>query len=129
MTIQEKINADLKLAMIQKNEVVKSLLRVVIGEFNRVDKTVSDEKATSILKKMVENAKELGNINEIEILSGYLPSQLSETELREVILSITKDTGASSMKDMGKVMNGLKEKYAGMYDGKLASSLIKEYLS
>jgi len=129
LTIQGMINADLKSAMLQKNEEVKSLLRVVIGEFNRVDKTVTDEKATAILKKMVENAKELGNLKEVEILSGYLPTQLSETELREAILTISKDIDATTMKDMGKVMNGLKAKYAGMYDGKLASTLIKEYLS
>lgn len=128
-TIQEMINSDLKLAMLQKNENVKSLLRVVIGEFNRVDKTVSDEKAISILKKMVDNAKMVGNLDEVTILEGYLPKQLSTQDLEMVIQSIIFDNGFSSMKDMGKVMSILKDKYSGRYDGKIASDSIKKFLS
>lgn len=128
-TIQEMINSDLKLAMLQKNENVKSLLRVVIGEFNRVDKIVSDEKAMSIIKKMVENAKMVGNLNEVTILEGYLPKQLSTDELALIIQSIISDNGFSSLKDMGKVMSILKDKYSGRYDGKIASDSIKKYLS
>jgi hypothetical protein len=128
-TIQEMINADLKLAMLQKNEAVKSLLRVVIGEFNRVDKIVSNDKATAILKKMVENAKLVGNMDEVFILEAYLPNQLSTQELELIIQSIIADNGFSSLKDMGKTMNILKEKYSGQYDGKVASDTIKKLLS
>lgn len=129
MTIQEKINADLRQAMLQKDETTKSLLRVVIGEFNRVDKVLSDEKATSILKKMVENAKEVGNENEVAILQNYLPKQLSKDQLMGVISSIIEDYGYTSMKDMGKIMASLKETHAGQYDGKLASEIIKNRLA
>ena len=75
MTVQEKINIELTLAMLNKEVAKRDLLRVVIGEFNRVDKTVSDEKALSIIKKMVENAKEQGNTGEVTILEQYLPTQ------------------------------------------------------
>lgn len=125
MTIQEQINADLKQAMLQKDEATKSLLRVVIGEFNRVDKVLSDDKATSILKKMVENAKEVGNENEVVILQKYLPQQLSKDELTALISSIIEDYSYSSVKDMGKIMASLKETHAGRYDGKLASEIVK----
>lgn len=129
MTIQEKINQDLKEAMLSKNEPVKSLLRVVIGEFNRVDKILSDEKASSILKKMVDNAKEVGNEGEVVILEKYLPQQLTKDQLTGLVSSIIEDYGYSSMKDMGKIMAALKETHAGQYDGKLASEIIKNRLA
>ena len=128
MTIQETINVDLKLAMLNKEVAKKDLLRVVIGEFNRVDKTVSDEKAISIIKKMAENAKDQGNTNEIPILEVYLPSQLDADELGIKINEIIDDLEATSMKDMGRVMGELKATYGGTYDGKLASTLVRELL-
>ena len=128
MTVQEKINIDLKLAMLNKEVDKKDLLRVVIGEFNRVDKIVSDDKAIAIIKKMVENAKDQGNTNEIPILEVYLPSQLDADELGIKINEIIDDLEATSMKDMGRVMGELKAKYSGTYDGKLASTLVRELL-
>jgi uncharacterized protein YqeY len=129
MTIQEKVNADLKTAMLQKDEAKKSLLRVVIGEFNRVDKVVDDAKATSILKKMLENAKEQNNAAEIAIINEYLPKELSKEELSAAIEAIINVNNYTTMKDMGKVMTALKDQYAGQYDGKLASELIKSLLT
>lgn len=132
MTIQEKINTDLKAAMLAKDEAKKSILRVILGEFSRVtvsaDKTVPDDKATAVLKKMVENAKLVNNTSEIEILNTYLPQQFSQDELTKVIEALIGSTGATSIKEMGKVMAGLKP-YAGQYDGKLASEIIKAKLS
>lgn len=124
MTIQEQINIDLKEAMLSKNESVKSILRVLIGEMNRVDKVVSDEKVTSIIKKMCENAKMVGNLDEITILEKYLPKQLSEDDLKKIITALVAEN-SFTIKDMGKIMSSLKEKYNGQYDGKIASSLIK----
>lgn len=127
MTIQEQIGVDLKQAMLQKNEGVKSLLRVVIGEFNRVGKEVSNEKATSIIKKMIDNAKEIGNQNEVTILESYVPKQLDEDTLKSIIGSIIVENHYT-VKDMGKIMAELKERFAGQYDGKLASTIIKSQL-
>lgn len=131
MSIQEKVLTDLTSAIKNKDEVKKSILRVAIGEFNRVDKIVSDEKATSILKKMVENLKMAPTANgaiEMDIISGYLPKQMSKEEIEVVIAGLITSTGATSVKEMGKIMGGLKQ-YAGQYDGKLASEIIKSKLS
>lgn len=129
MTLQETINNDLRSAMLSKNEFNKSILRVLIGELNRVDKIVSDEKVTSIVKKLIENAKLVGNQHEITFLSGYLPQQLNEDQLKALVSQLIEDKGYSSLKDMGKVMNDLKTEHAGQYDGKLASEIIKSRLS
>ncbi len=129
MTIQETINVHLKNAILTSNKEVKDLLRVVIGEFNRVDKVVTDEKATSIIKKMIENAKLIGNGGEVLILETYLPKQLSEDQVKMLVAQLAEDKKYTSIKDMGKIMNDLKVEYAGRYDGKLASNYIKEFFT
>jgi len=129
MTIQEHIKNDLVVAMREKNENVKSILRVVIGEFNRVGKEVSDENAISILKKMNQNAIDQGNSIESTILELYLPKQLTEAELTDVIKHIILRDGYSTMKYMGNIMGSLKEDYVGTYDGKLASTIVRKLLS
>lgn len=110
--------------MLAKNEFVKSILRVLIGEMNREGKTVSDERVTAIIKKMCENAKLVGNDHEITILEKYLPKQLSEDDLRTIISALIFEN-SFTIKDMGKIMSSLKEKYNGQYDGKLAANVIK----
>jgi uncharacterized protein YqeY len=127
MKLQEKINADLRTAMLQKNEKVKSLLRVVIGEMNREGKELTDDRILSIIKKMIENLKQVNNetsVGEIQILDQYLPKQLSEKEIVAAINSIIT-TNSYTLKDMGKIMNEMKEKFPNQYDGKLASSIVK----
>lgn len=128
MTIQEHIVNDMKIAMREKNVEVRDLLRVVIGEFNREGKDVSDEKATATIKKMVQNAKDQGNDSEATILEVYLPQQMDENELTLIINQIITVNGFDSMKDMGKVMSELKNDHAGQYDGKMASTLVRELL-
>ena len=65
---------------------------------------------------------------EIEIVMGYLPSQLSEDELDEIVKSAVESTGASTMKDMGKIMAEVMPKIKGRADGKLVNTLAKKYL-
>jgi len=131
MTIQEKIGQDLKEAMFAKDETKKSLLRVIIGEFNRVDKIIDDSKATAILKKMLENATDpkAPNPVEAEIIYAYLPQQLTTQKLKEVIALICEVKNYTSIKDMGKIMAELKAEYSGQYDGKVANELIKNYFN
>ena len=129
MTVQETISNDVKNAMREKNVEVRDLLRVVIGEFNRIDKVVSDEKALSIIKKMVENAKEQGNTGEVTILEQYLPTQMDELELKRVLMNHIMNLNTPTMKDMGGVMGWLKKNHGGTYDGKLASTLVRELLA
>ncbi len=135
ISIQEQVNVHLKNAILTSNTETKSILRVLIGEFNRVDKIVTDEKATSIIKKMVDNAKERNakevdetkresNLTEITILETYLPKQLGEAELRAILENFIT-SNSLTVKDMGKIMGFLKANYAGQYDGKVASELIK----
>ena len=128
MNLQEKINADLKAAMIGGFTDRKDLLRVLIGEFNRIGKSLSDQEVVSIIKKMVENAKEMNNKFEIDVLSEYLPQMLTTDQLKVVIEDIIKTNNFNSIKSMGAVMNELKVKYPSKYDGKIASELIKELL-
>ena len=128
MSIQKQINADLKTAMLKKEVEVRDLLRVVIGEFNREGKDVSDEKASAIIKKMVQNAKDQGNTGEVTILEVYLPQQLDELELKRVLMNHIMNMNSPSMKDMGSVMGWLKQNFAGKYDGIVASNLVRELL-
>jgi hypothetical protein len=65
---------------------------------------------------------------EIDIISGYLPKQMSEDELKAAIAAVIKDTGAASIKDMGRVMAALKERYAGKMDFAKAGGLVKGQL-
>lgn len=128
MTLQDTINVHLKNAILTSNTEVKSLLRVLIGEMNREGKIVGDEKVISIVKKMIDNAKIVGNLNEVAILETYLPKQLSEEQLSGLISALIYNNNYT-IKDMGKIMAELKGKYSGQYDGKLASTLIKNQLS
>lgn len=127
MTLQETINLHLKNAILTSNTEVKSLLRVLIGEMNREGKIVEDEKVISIVKKMIENAKIVGNLNEVSILETYLPKQLTEEQLSGLISALVYNNNYT-IKDMGKIMAELKSKYSGQYDGKLASTIIKSQL-
>lgn len=129
MTVQETVNSNVRNAMKTKNVEVRDLLRVVIGEFNRVDKVVSDDKALAIIKKMVINAKEQGNTSEVRILEAYLPQQMDELELKRVLMNYIMNLDhAPTMKDMGVTMGFLKQNYGGTYDGKLASTIVRELL-
>jgi len=66
---------------------------------------------------------------EIEIITGYLPSQLSHDELDEIVKNAVESTGASSMKDMGKIMQAVMPQIKGRADGKMVNELAKKYLS
>jgi uncharacterized protein YqeY len=135
MRIEERISADLKTAMKERNENVKSLLRVIIGEFGRVDtrgregKEIYDTEATTILKKMKENAVLMNRPDEVEIIERYLPKMVDEIELRGVIAKILSEKTINSMAGMGIIMSELKAKYGSAYDGKLASQIAKELIN
>jgi uncharacterized protein YqeY len=129
MTVQEKIKNDLKVAMQTSNKEVRDLLRVVLGEFDRIGKELSDEQATAVIKKMVANANEMNNEGEANYLAQYLPKELSEHDLANIIQKIITYNGYDSMKDMGSIMGKLKQEHPNQYDGKLASILVKKALA
>jgi len=128
MGLQERIQNDLKLAILAKDEDRKSLIRVIMGEMSREGKILSDDKVIKILRKMKENAELLSNKVEISIIEDYLPMTLNSTQTKKIIVDLINKNGFSGMKDMGKVMASLKS-MGGQIDGKIASQITKELLS
>lgn len=104
---------------------------------------IDDTAVMSLLQSMVKQRKESiemykqGNREdlvaseqaEIDIINQFLPQQMNEEETKQAIATVIQETGATSVKDMGKVMGGLKAKYAGKMDFSTASQLIKTLLS
>lgn len=130
MSLQEIIKSDMISAMKEKNIEKTSILRVVMGEFPRVSKVkiLSDEQVLGIIRKMKENALEMGNQVEVDILSIYLPTMLEFKQLEILISGIISKNNFEGMKDMGKVMKLLKENHSSTYDGKVASQIVKNQL-
>lgn len=130
MNIQEQIKQDLRAAMVGGDKEITSLLRVILGEFSRVGKEVSDEEALSVIKKMHKNATELGNKFEMKILDEYLPRMLGPMQVKTLISGIIQANKFSGMKDMGAVMKIIKQHpMAPQMDGKLSASIVRELLS
>lgn len=134
MSLQEQIRKDMVNAMKTRETEKVSILRVVAGEFGRVmtdvSKQLSDEEVLKVLKRMAENAKELGNVSEFEILDSYLPKMLEPKEIKVIVENIIETNGFDSMKQMGQVMGKIKQnKESQLIDMKVASTYIKEMLS
>ena len=137
--------------MIKKNVDLISALRLVIASIKDRDiiakgkgndTGINDEEIISLLQTMIKQRKSSIDMyfegkredlakkeqNEIEIISKFLPKQLSKQEINNIIDITIKSCGASSMKDMGKVIKIIKEKYDGMMDFGYVSKVIKEKL-
>lgn len=128
MKLQEKIQNDLKTSMINKDVIKRDLIRVLIGEINRVSKELNDDMVIKIIRKMVENAKLMNNESEVVILSEYLPKMMDQVETEIIIRSIIDTNGYNNIKQMGLIIKELKEKYGSLVDGKIASDIIKNTL-
>ena len=149
MDLFEKINADIKSAMLAKDKVRLETLRGIKKEFIEAktakggDGTLSDDVATKILVKMVKQRKESASIyasqnradlseNELAeaaVIEQYLPKQLSEEELTAELQKIIAEVGATSAKEMGKVMGVASKALAGRAEGKAISAKVKELLA
>jgi hypothetical protein len=146
MNIEEKINADIKTAMLAKESAKLEALRAiksVILLLKTSAEGLSDETAIKSIQKEVKKRKETAEIfkgqNRPElaetelfqaaIMEAYLPKQMSEEELREEIKKIIDQTGAKTAAEMGKVMGVASKAFAGKADNKMVSSLVKELLS
>ena len=145
--IEEKLNEALK----AKDKNIYPTLRLVVSAIKDAEiasrtkgqKEMSDSEVTSILKKMIKQRNESCEVykkagrnellenetKEIEVISVFLPKQLSEEETKKICEEAIKLSGASSMKDMGKVMGILKSKHADTLDFSKVSSIIKELLN
>lgn len=146
MSLKEKLQEDLKSSMRNKDVVRKSvvtLIRASIKQYevdNRVE--LGDDEIIDIISKQLKQRndalEEFAKANredlvketesEIEVLKEYLPQQLSEEELNEIVKSTISEVGATSMKDMGKIMAAIKPKTKGRADGKLINKLVKANL-
>jgi uncharacterized protein YqeY len=142
--LMEKLKADLLAFRKAHDGDATKLMTTLVGEATAVGKNIgnritTDPEVIALVKKFVNNAEEtkahmvrLGSDavqvveREIEILKGYLPKQMDEHELKAEIENFVKTAPAAAMKD---VMAFLKEKFAGLYDGKKASDITKETLS
>ena len=152
MSLKDKIDTDYKNALKSKNKIQISTFRLILSGIKDLDisnrsgpnkKDTDDGDIKKLLKKMIKqrsesidiykknNRKDLLEVEqkESEILSGYLPKQLSEEETKKICTQTVSKIGASSIKDMGKVMGELKKQYADSLDFAIAGSLLKELLN
>ena len=151
MSIREEITNQLKDAMINKNTNLVNTLRLIKASIKDKDiiakgngkGEITDQEIISVLQTMIKQRKASidmylsGNRedlvkkeeSEIEIISNFLPDQLSSQEIETIINELIISSGASSIKNIGDVIKLIKEKYEGRIDLGVASKLIKEKLS
>ena len=151
MSLRIKIEEKLNQALKAKDKNVYPTLRLVVSSIKDAEiagrskgqKNMTDRDIIAILKKMIKQRNESCEVykkagrnellenekKEIEVISVYLPKQLSEDETKKICEDEIKSVGASSMKDMGKVMGVLKSKHADTLDFSKVSLIIKDLLS
>lgn len=148
--MREKIAADLKTAMKAGERAKVDALRLINAALKDKDieargagKTLSGDDELALLQKMIKSRQESLEIyekagredlagkerGEIAVISAYLPQQLSEAEAAQAVKAAIAETGAASIKDMGKVVAALKAKYTGRMDFGKASAAVKAALS
>jgi uncharacterized protein len=149
--LRDEINTALKSAMKARDERRVSTLRLVNAALKNADleaqgkgkQALSDEELLGLLQKLIKQRQEAVELydkagrteladrerGEIEIITAYLPKQMSEAEAQAAVAQVIKATGATSIKDMGKVMAALKQGYAGRLDFGKANGLVKAMLS
>lgn len=145
--LKEKLLEDLKQSMKEKNILRKNVIQMVRAAILQVEKDkqieLDDSKIIEIMAKEAKKRKdsladyEKGGRQdlveqikqEVAIISEYLPEQLSEEELENVIKEVIEEVGASTMKDMGKVMKAAKEKIGARADGKAINEMVKKLLA
>ena len=148
MNMQNTINQDLITAMKAGDEVSKLTLRsikaaITIAQKNNNDQPLNDEQIITVIRKQAKQrqdsiaAYELGNRAdlvaaeqaELAVLESYLPSLMSEKEVRERTRTVIDEVGASDMRDMGKVMGKLMPQLRGKADGRLVNQVVRDLLS
>ena len=144
--IEEKLNKALK----EKDKSTYPTMRLIVSAIKDAEianrtkekKEVADGDITAILKKMVKQRNESCEVykkagrselldketKEIEVINMFLPKQLNDQETKKICEEVVKSVGASSMKDMGKVMGALKDKYSDTLDFSKVNPIIKELL-
>jgi uncharacterized protein len=149
MSLELKINDDIKAAMLARNaeklEALRAIKAALLLEKTKegATGTVGEEAELKILQKLVKQRRESADIYgqanrqdlaqkelfDAAIIETYLPQQMSEAEVTEVIRKIVAQTGAASVKDMGKVMGAASKELAGKADNKMISVIVKSLLT
>ncbi len=147
MSLLEKISTDIMAAMkareMEKLEALRGIKSaLLLANTAEGGKEITPEDELKILQKLVKQRKESAEIyktqnrqdlyeveiNQAKVIEAYLPAQMSEDEIKKIIQDIIAQTGASSIKDMGKVMGMATKQLAGKADNSLVSRLVKEML-
>ena len=149
MTLMDKISEELKKAMKAKDNIALQSIRAIKSELLLLrtksgnPNNLSNEQEMKVLQKLIKQRKESAKIfreqNRIDlaepeeaqakIIEGFLPEQLDEEKIRELVEEIILSTGSEGIKDMGKVMSQASSKMAGQADGKIISIIVKEILT
>jgi uncharacterized protein YqeY len=149
MELENRINADIKAAMLAKESQklealrgIKAALLLAKTSKDAVAGEISEETGLKIIQKLVKQRQESADIykangrNDLaeqelfqaEIIEAYLPKQMSEEEIMAGLNKIIQDTGASSIKDLGRVMGLASKEFAGKADNKVIAELVKKIL-
>ena len=146
MSLKEQLFADLKTAMKEKDTVRKDTVQLIRSGILHIEKDkkieLDDEGVTEVIAKQLKSRRDalpeyeksgredlIAKLNkEIEILLSYLPEQLSEEEIQTIVADAVAQTGASTMKDMGKVMALVTPQVKGRADNKIVGNLVKKML-
>jgi len=148
MSLENRINEDLKAAMKAKDQVKLRGIRaiksaILLLKTDGSGKPIDEDAEIKMLQKLVKQRRDSLAIyekqgrddlakteeEEIEVISEYLPKQMSAEEVRDALKKIITDTGASSVKDMGKVMGIASKQFAGRADGGTIAGIVRELLS
>ena len=152
MSLRGKINQQFNVALKDKNKTLVSTLRLILSAIKDRDianrsggkkEETKDQEIVKVLQKMKKQRLDSANLykqggrqellnaeeDEIKIIDTFLPKQLSEEETKKICKEIIKSTGASSIKDMGKIMGSLKQKYSDSIDFSKANIIIKGLLN
>ncbi|MNU84878.1 Yqey-like protein [compost metagenome] len=149
MSLETQINQDIKAAMIAKDtaklrglRAIKAAILLAKTEKGHAE-DLNQEAEIKVLQKLVKQRRESAEIyktqnredlyeievEEEKVIEAYLPKQLSKEEVETIVKAIIAETGASSIKDMGKVMGATNQKLAGQADGKTISEVVKSLLA
>ena len=152
MSLREKINEQYNSALKSKNKTVISTLRLVLSAIKDKDianrtsekkESAKDDEIVKILRKMQKQRQDSANLykkglrpdllkieeEEIKIIDSFLPKQLNEEETKKICKEIIESLGASSIKEMGKIMGTLKQKYPDSIDFSKVSIIVKDLLN
>jgi len=152
MSLREKINEQFNIALKSKNKTLVSTLRLVLSAIKERDisnrtnekkEPVKDEEIIKVLLRMKKQRQESADLynkggrqelseaelSEIKIIDTFLPKQLNEEDTKKICKETIESLGASSMKDMGKIMGSLKKKYSDTIDFSKVNTIVKGLLN